>query len=72
MKADYLLIDDGAGRKLARSKSIQIIGLLGVLSEACDAGLIPSLRPVYEKLVDGFGFHVSHRIIETILEERGE
>lgn len=72
MDAEYLLIDDAAGRRLARSKNIPIIGLLGVLSEARDAELIPSLRPVYEKLMNNLGFHASRHVIEAILEEHGE
>jgi predicted nucleic acid-binding protein len=72
VKADYLLMDDGPGRAYARSRNLQIVGILGVLSEACDAGLIHSLRPVYEKLVDQLGFHIRRSIIETILKERGE
>lgn len=72
MNAEYLLIDDAAGRRMARLKNIPIIGLLGVLSEAKDAGLIPLLRPVYEKLADDLGFHASRHVIEAILEEHGE
>lgn len=57
---------------MARLKNIPIIGLLGVLSEAKDTGLIPLLRPVYEKLANDLGFHASRHVIEAILEEHGE
>lgn len=72
LHADYLLIDDGAGRSLARSRNIPIIGVVGVLSAACDQGLTGPLRPVFEQLVGQMGFRISRGFIDAILEERGE
>ncbi len=72
LHADYLLMDDGAGRAFARSRNIPIIGVVGVLSAACDAGLTGPLRPVFERLVGPLGFRISREVIDAILKEHGE
>ena len=72
MRADFLLIDDLAGRRMASDMGIPIIGILGMFSEARRQGLIGPLRPLFIKLVDALGFRVAPHIIEAILKEVGE
>jgi len=50
LQADYLLIDEKAGRKVAKINHIKIIGSLGVLIEAKRKGIIPLLKPYVELL----------------------
>lgn len=50
LQADYLLIDEKAGRKVAKLNHVKIIGSLGVLIEAKRKGIIPSLKPHVEIL----------------------
>ena len=50
LQADYLLIDEKAGRKVAKINQIKIIGSLGVLIEAKRKGIIPLLKPYVEIL----------------------
>ncbi|MEQ1667452.1 MAG: hypothetical protein ABL868_03260 [Sulfuriferula sp.] len=45
MAADYLLIDDKRGRKVAKINQIKIVGSLGVLLQAKRSGLIPNVAP---------------------------
>ncbi len=52
LHADYLLIDEKAGRRVAKLNQIQIIGSLGVLIEAKKKGLLPSLSPHIKTLPD--------------------
>lgn len=50
LHADYLLIDEKAGRKVAKLNEVNIIGSLGVLIEAKHQGFIPLLKPYIEIL----------------------
>lgn len=50
LQADYLLIDEKAGRRVAKINQIKIIGSLGVLIEAKRKGIIPLLKPYVEIL----------------------
>jgi len=50
LQADYLLIDEKAGRKVAKLNHVKIIGSLGVLIEAKRKGVILSLKPQIEIL----------------------
>lgn len=40
VKADLLVIDDALGRKIARERGLRVTGLLGILDEAANRGLI--------------------------------
>jgi predicted nucleic acid-binding protein len=51
INADEMLIDDGDGRQFAESRGILCTGTIGVLGEAKDLGLIPSLRPLFAELL---------------------
>ena len=44
--ADYLLVDDKRGRKVAKINQIKTIGSMGVLLQAKRAGLIPAVAPL--------------------------
>lgn len=48
LNADYLLIDEKAGRKVAQINHVKIIGSLGVLAKC--QNLIPRLKPYIEIL----------------------
>lgn len=50
LAADYLLIDEKAGRRIAKLNDVEIIGSLGVLILARKKGIIPLLRPYIEIL----------------------
>jgi predicted nucleic acid-binding protein len=45
LQADYLLIDEKAGRKVAKLNNIKVIGSLGVLIEAKKKGILKSIKP---------------------------
>ncbi|WPD22512.1 MAG: DUF3368 domain-containing protein [Candidatus Electrothrix scaldis] len=48
--ADFLLIDEKLGRKIAKLNNIKVIGSLGVLIEAKKKGIVPSIKPHVEIL----------------------
>ena len=45
LQADYLLIDEKLGRRIAKLNNIKVIGSLGVLIEAKKKGIIPCIKP---------------------------
>ena len=50
LQADFLLIDEKAGRHVAKMNHIQVVGSLGILVEAKKKGIIPKLKPHIETL----------------------
>ena len=70
--ADLLIMDESAGRAMARNLKIRITGTLGVLLKAKRDGKIPSLKFEMDRLVQDAGFFVSDRVRNTFLAEAGE
>ncbi len=71
LHADYLLIDETAGRKVAEARGIRHFGLLGVLSRAKEKGFISQLRPELDALIST-GFRIAPRLRERFLSDMGE
>jgi len=69
--ADYLLIDDKRGRKVAKINQIQTIGSLGVLLQAKRAGLIPSIAPLLAQ-ISATPIFMNADLIKTVLDLAGE
>lgn len=69
--AAYLLIDEYAGRQIADSYDIRIIGILGILIQAKQKGLINRVRPHIEQLRQ-LGFRLNKALVESILKQLGE
>jgi hypothetical protein len=72
LSADFLLIDELAGRIEARDRGIKIIGVAGILVEAKRLGLINLLRPEIEKLIRDARFRMSADLISEVLESVDE
>ena len=69
--ADYLLIDDRRGRKVAKINQIKTVGSLGVLLQAKRASLIPCVAPLIAQIAASSVF-ISENLIQTVLELAGE
>ncbi len=72
LNASLLIIDERPGRSIARQNSIPTIGVLGVLLEAKQQGLIASVQPLVDRLINELEFRVSNRLYETVLQAAGE
>jgi predicted nucleic acid-binding protein len=72
LKADELLIDETAGRRIAAREGVNVIGLLGVLLEAKGRGIISSVRQIAEELETKAGFRLSNAVKEMFFREAGE
>jgi len=72
LNADYLLIDEKAGREIATQEGIQVIGVLGILIRAKETGLIETISPLLDLLVQHVGFWIADSTRQRILRLVGE
>ncbi|MBW4583330.1 MAG: DUF3368 domain-containing protein [Tildeniella nuda ZEHNDER 1965/U140] len=72
LKVDRLLIDERLGRSIATQYGLSIRGILGILINAKDQGLIPALKPLLDQLIIQAGFRVERTLYEYSLREVGE
>ena len=72
LPASFLLIDEAAGRAVAQSLHLNLIGTTGVLLRARKAGHIPQLKRVLDDLMLQHGFRLSRKIYIDALGEVGE
>lgn len=70
--ADYLLMDEIAGRDVARRQGLRVIGLLGILLEAKKHRLIRSVRETLDQLEAETTFFVAADLKARVLKEAGE
>jgi len=66
-----VLMDDRAGRRMATHIGIPMIGTVGVLVLAKRKGLVPSVKPLLERLVAS-GYFLGDEIIAAALAAVGE
>ena len=72
LKADAVLMDELAGRAAAVALGLRPIGLLGILLEAKERGLISALKPLLDRLEDEAEFWISASLRNAILNSAGE
>ena len=72
VRSDLLLIDERRGRAAAKRLGTRVIGVLGILVEAKQRGLVPALRPMIAALEDEAGFRISAGLRERVLHVAGE
>lgn len=66
-----LILDDYKARRLATSLQLKITGTFGVLIEAKLRGILPSVRPILEKIKQT-DFRVSSELEKKILDRANE
>jgi predicted nucleic acid-binding protein len=69
--ADYLLVDDKRGRKVAQINQIKTIGSLGVLLQAKRVGLIPAVAPLLCQIAKSPIF-LNRELLKIVLDLAGE
>jgi len=66
-----VILDDQEGRRVACERDLSITGTVGVLVEARERGLIPSLRQELDRLIEA-GMWIHEAFYHRILMEFGE
>jgi uncharacterized protein len=72
LRADLILIDELAGRAIARNEGLDLIGVLGILLEAKHQGLIEVISPKLEELQEKHRFFIGEKIRREVLRLAGE
>ena len=68
---NYLVTDDFEARKLALEFKLPVIGSLGVLLRAKEAGLIELIKPLLDQIRET-NFRMSAELYQTVLAKAGE
>lgn len=72
IKADRLIIDDYQGRLVAIRLNLNFIGILGILLIAKQRGLITTVKPVMDDLINLAGFRINPQLYANLLITAGE
>ena len=71
-KADVLLMDEKAGREVAHKLGIRTVGVAGILIDAKNEKLIPSVTVLLNRLESEANFWVSSNLRHQVLQLAGE
>ena len=66
-----MILDDALARQYARMLNLKLTGTLGVLLKAKEAGLLPVLAPVLERL-QHLRFRIDPQTRQAVLRLAGE
>ena len=72
LHADLVLVDELAGREVARQCGFTVLGTLGILVRAKQQQLCPAMAPLLDRLQSELNFFVSPGLRQTILRQAGE
>ena len=72
LHADFVLIDEQEGRRIAGSSGLAVTGVLGVLLRAKRMGQVSAVKPLIDMLRDQAGFFVAPALELLILASAGE
>lgn len=70
-KINLVCIDESAGRRMARLSELELTGSIGILLRAKKEGLLSSIKPVIEKMLE-HGIFLSSNVMSFALKEAGE
>ena len=70
--ADFVLIDERAGRRAARALGLIPVGVLGVLLRAKERSLIVAVQPFVQRLQIELDFRMAPDLIADVLRQAGE
>ena len=72
LSADAVLMDERAGRLVADDLGLKSIGVLGILVQAKTSGLLPTIKPLLERLQSRLRFWIAPALVQQILRKASE
>lgn len=69
LKANWMLLDEREGRKVAKSLGLIVTGILGILLRAKQVGELESLHSISEDLINRAGFRIAPELLAQILAQ---
>lgn len=72
LNADYLLLDERDGRRIARTFELNITGVLGIILKGWREGEVLSVMELIKQLRTQANFHIAPNLEKQILVETGE
>ncbi len=72
LEAGLILLDEKEGRNAARRLGFKVMGVVGLLLEAKEKGLMDFIRPYLDALIQTAGFRLSDSIYLNALQLAGE
>ncbi|MEC4814490.1 MAG: DUF3368 domain-containing protein [Scytonema sp. PMC 1069.18] len=69
LRADWIILDEREGRRIAHRLGLRVTGLLGVLLRARRAGELTSLPKVINQLREQAGFRIAPTLLTEILRD---
>jgi len=72
LKADWLLMDETKGRRIAEAEGLHVIGLLGTLLLAKKKGMLKEIKSILDEIISKAKFRISKELYERVLALAGE
>ena len=72
IQADWILLDEREGRRIANKLGLKVTGVLGVLLRAWHTDELSSLPEIINQLRDQAGFRIAPALLEQILNDTNE
>ena len=72
VKAEWMLLDERDGRRIAKQFGLRVTGVLGILLQARREGRLSSLQEAMEQLREKAGFHIRGELFADLVRKSGE